>query len=65
MMPYFKELVDAFYEIEKNGHCIVDGVIYPVHISVKVVADMSFLHKYLGRGVVTLAGITRYYVIPV
>ena len=50
MMPFFKELVDAFYEIERNGHCEVDGVIYPVFISVKVVADMSFLHKYLGRG---------------
>ena len=50
MMPYFEELVAAFVEIEKRGYCVVDGVEYPIHIRCVVVADMAFLHKYLGRG---------------
>ena len=50
MMPYFDELVNAFMQIEKDGFCTVDGEEYPIHIRCVVVADMSFLHKYLGRG---------------
>lgn len=50
MMPYFEEMVAAFVNIEKKGFCTVDGVDYPIFIRCVVVADMSFLHKYLGRG---------------
>ena len=50
MMPYFDKLVNAFMQIEKDGFCTVDGVEYPIHIRCVVVADMSFLHKFLGRG---------------
>jgi hypothetical protein len=50
MMPYFEELVAAFVDIEQKGYCTVDGVQYPIYIRCVVVADMAFLHKYLGRG---------------
>ena len=50
MMPYFEALVAAFVDIEKKGYCTVDGVDYPIYIRCVVVADMAFLHKYLGRG---------------
>jgi hypothetical protein len=50
MMPYFEEMVAAFVDIEKKGYCTVEGVNYPIFIRCIVVADMSFLHKYLGRG---------------
>ena len=50
MMPYFEQLVAAFVDIEKKGFCTVDGADYPIFIRCLVVADMAFLHKYLGRG---------------
>ena len=50
MIPYFEALVAAFVDIEKKGKCTVDGVDYPICIRCVVVADMAFLHKYLGRG---------------
>jgi hypothetical protein len=50
MMPYFEQMVDAFMEIEKRGYCIIDGELKHVNIKVVVVANMSFLHKYLQRG---------------
>ena len=48
MMPYFEEMVAAFVDIEKKGYCTVDGVDFPIFIRCIVVADMSFLHKYMG-----------------
>jgi hypothetical protein len=50
VMKYFDEMVAAFVEIEQRGYCVVDGIQYPVHIDVIVVADMAYLHKYLKRG---------------
>ena len=50
MMSYFEAMVAAFVDIETKGYCTVDGVEYPIHIRYVVVADMAFLHKYLGRG---------------
>ncbi len=50
MVPYFEESVASFAEIGKKGFCTVDDVEYPIHIRCSVVADMAFLHKYLGRG---------------
>jgi hypothetical protein len=51
MMPYFEGLVAAFVDIEQKGYCTVDGVQYPIYMRCVVVADMAFLHKYLGLGV--------------
>jgi hypothetical protein len=50
MMPYFEAMVAAFVDIEAKGYCTVDGVEYSIHLRCVVVADMAFLHKYLGRG---------------
>jgi hypothetical protein len=50
IMKYFNAMVAAFREIERQGYCIVEGTIHTVYIEVYVVADMAFLHKYLGRG---------------
>ncbi len=50
MLPYFEQMVDAFMEIDKRGYCIIDDELKYVNIKVVVVADMSFLHKYLQRG---------------
>jgi hypothetical protein len=50
MMLYFEEMVAAFVDIEKKRFCTIDGVEYPIYIRCIAVADMSFLHKYLGRG---------------
>ncbi len=50
MMPFFEEMVGAFMEIEKRGYIEIDGERRHVNIKVVIVADMSFLHKYLNRG---------------
>jgi hypothetical protein len=51
ILSYFNALVAAFRQIvEAQGYCVVDGVRHTVYIDVSVVADMAFLHKYLGRG---------------
>ena len=50
MMPFFDEMVAAFIEIEKRGYVMIDNECKYVNIKVYVVADMSFLHKYLKRG---------------
>ena len=50
IMKYFDELVAEFRIIEAQGFCEVDGQKHLVHISVIVVADMAYLHKYLKRG---------------
>ena len=50
LMPLFEELVEIFVEVEKQKYCVVDGKQYEVHIDVKIVADMMFLHKFTERG---------------
>jgi hypothetical protein len=50
LMPFFEEMVAAFMEIEKRGYIEIDGERRHVNIKVVIVADMSFLHKYLNRG---------------
>ena len=50
LMPLFEELVEIFVEVEKQKYCEVDGKQYEVHIDVKIVADMMFLHKLTERG---------------
>jgi hypothetical protein len=50
IMTFFSELVAAFRRIEDSGICVVDGMEYAVNIKTVVVADMSFLWKYCGRG---------------
>jgi hypothetical protein len=50
VMPHFHDLVAAFKEIEDRGFVVVDGEEYEVPIKVVVVADMSFIWKYVGRG---------------
>ena len=50
LMPYFHAMVREFQKIETQGFCIVNGNECRVHIKVCVVADMSFLHKYVRRG---------------
>ena len=50
MMPYFDEMVAAFMEIEERGYCMFDNDRKYVNIKCVIVADMSFLHKYLNRG---------------
>ena len=50
ILSYFNALVAAFRQIEAQGYCMVNGVRHTVYIDVSVVADMAFLHKYLGRG---------------
>ena len=47
LMPLFEELVEIFVEVEKQKYCMVDGKQYEVHIDVKIVADMLFLHTKL------------------
>ena len=50
LMNYFNALVAGFLKIEKQGFCLVNAQEYPVDIQVHVVADLSFLHKYVQRG---------------
>ena len=50
VMKYFDAMVASFREIESRGYCIVEGQRHIVFIDVIVVADMAYLHKYLGRG---------------
>jgi len=50
LMPLFEELVEIFVEVEKQKYCVVDGKQFEVHIDVKIVADMMFLHKFTERG---------------
>ena len=50
LMEYFHLLLKEFGKIEAQGFCLVHGKNYPVHIKVVVIADMSFLHKYVQRG---------------
>jgi hypothetical protein len=50
LMKYFDRMVACFREIEARGFCVVDNVRHEVFIDVLVVADMAYLHKYLGRG---------------
>ena len=49
-MQYFDRMVACFKDIEERGYCVVDNVRHEVFIDVIVVADMSYLHKYLKRG---------------
>ena len=50
IMEYFHALVREFQKIERQGFCMVNGQAYKVPIKVYVVADLSFLHKYVKRG---------------
>ena len=50
LMQYFDRMVACFKDIEKRGYCVVHNVRHEVFIDVIVVADMSYLHKYLKRG---------------
>jgi hypothetical protein len=50
MMPYFDEMVAAFMETEERGCCLYENERKYVNIKCVIVADMSFLHKYLNRG---------------
>jgi hypothetical protein len=50
LMTYFDCMVECFRDIEKRGYCVVDNVRHEVYIEVIVVADMSYLHKFLRRG---------------
>jgi hypothetical protein len=50
IMEYFHALVSEFQKIERQGFCLVNGHAYKVPIKVYVVADLSFLHKYVQRG---------------
>jgi hypothetical protein len=50
IMKYFDAMVASFREIEARGHCVVNGERHQVFIDMVVVADMTYLHKYLKRG---------------
>jgi hypothetical protein len=50
LMEYFHALLRGFRQIESQGFCVVNGQAYKVPIKVYVVADLSFLHKYVKRG---------------
>jgi hypothetical protein len=50
VMKYFDRMVNCFRDIEARGFCVVNNVQHEVFIDVLVVADMSYLHKYLRRG---------------
>ena len=50
LMKYFDRMVECFRDIQAQGYCIVDNQTHEVFIDVIVVADMSYLHKYLRRG---------------
>ena len=50
LMAYFHSMVKEFQKIEKQGFCMVNGNQWKVHIKVVVVADLSFLQKYVKRG---------------
>ena len=50
LMQYFDRMVACFKDIEARGYCVVNNVRHEVFIDVIVVADMSYLHKYLRRG---------------
>ena len=50
LMPYFHAMIREFQNIERQGFCVVNGSEFEVNIRVVVVADLSFLHKYVQRG---------------
>ena len=50
LMQYFDRMVSCFKDIEERGYCVVNNMRHEVFIDVIVVADMSYLHKYLKRG---------------
>jgi hypothetical protein len=50
LMGYFHSMVQEFLKIEEQGFCTVNGNKWDVHIKVVVVADLSFLQKYVKRG---------------
>ena len=50
LMPYFHLLVSEFLRIEEQRFCVVNDRRYPVYLKITVIADLSFLHKYTGRG---------------
>ena len=50
LMPWFHLLVAEFIKIEEQQFCIVKGKKYPVYLKVVVIADLSFLQKYVLRG---------------
>ena len=50
LMQYFDRMVACFKDIEERGYCVVNNVRHEVFIDVIVMADMSYLHKYLKRG---------------
>ena len=49
-------LTPLFHEIEERGYCEVDGIQCEAPIKVVVVADMSFVWKYTGRGCASGSG---------
>jgi hypothetical protein len=50
LMDYFHLLIAEFCKIEAQQFCVVNGKEYAVYIKVVVIADLSFLHKYVKRG---------------
>ena len=50
LMHYFHSMILEFQKIESQGFCVVNDNQFKVHIKVVVVADLAFLHKYVGRG---------------
>ena len=63
-MDLFNQLVGTFRRIEEDGYCEVGNIQYEVKIKTVVVADMSFLWKFCGRGHASgrgsFAGVARY-----
>ena len=50
LMPYFRQLVEEFRKIERQGFCRVNGYEWKVHIKVVAIADLGFMQKYVQRG---------------
>jgi hypothetical protein len=50
LMPYFHLLMEELRKIEEQQFCTVNGKEYTVYIKPVVIADLSFLHKYVKRG---------------
>jgi hypothetical protein len=50
LMPYFHRMVAEFEKIEEQKYCVVNDKRYTVCIHVIVIADKSFMQKYVERG---------------
>jgi hypothetical protein len=50
LMPFFHCLVSEFLRIEEQQYCVVNEKRYAVFLKITVIADLAFLHKYMGRG---------------